>query len=156
MESGMETTARIASATCSPSAKEGSPPAASARRTATGAPGEIDMRTMPTSAARGSSNARATTITTTGTSTRFANSPRAMSPECPQAERYSRGGSSVPSRNMITNSVAAAKGERSHAGIGPPSSSATAPQEAVSREAGDPPSPCTSPTRASARSGASG
>ena len=53
MDTAIETTAASATVTCSPGAKDRSPPAPSERFSATGAPGAIAMSTMPTSAARG-------------------------------------------------------------------------------------------------------
>ena len=105
---GTVSTAVITIARCSAGANARLPPASSARRSATGAPGEMAISTMPTATGPLSANTLSASTASTGTGTTTAKTTAASTTRrCSAAAICSRPSIS-PSANMTANTVAVA------------------------------------------------
>ena len=108
-EAGTVTTASITIARCSAGANARLPPASSARRNATGAPGEMAISTMPTATGPFSANALSASTATTGTGTTTAKTTAASTTRRFSAAATCSRPSIKPMANMTANTVTVAK-----------------------------------------------
>ena len=106
---GIVTTASITIATCSAGANSRLPPASSARRSATGAPGEMAISTMPTATGPFTANALSASTATTGTGTTTAKTTAASTARRSSAAAICSRPSIKPMANMTANTVNVAK-----------------------------------------------
>ena len=108
MVAGTVSTASITIARCSAGANSRLPPASNARRSATGAPGEIAMSTMPTATGPFNPNALSARTASAGTGTTTAKTTAASTTRRSSAALICSRPSINPIANMTANTVSVA------------------------------------------------